>query len=639
MSSITSGDFTFFKKMLNEDRGIHEKMYLNRINPATILAYYEGIRTPAALKDSHSAEVSRAMGTHAHGQHGNELELDRIALNKIFPATNTVATTLYPSNPGFTAGARREQDETVAKVAQAAMNYYFEEMNALDANQRAIINAWLFGFGTIKQGWRTVFKRKSSVNLVEKEASNKLPSLAEKLGITSQKAGDLNVEVEDDDEFIEMEEPFIYSVPNEDMILDGTRPFGKGKRITQHFKRSLWDIRKAGIYDITDDFISKFSKKKDQREIMLDLWEMWIEMPDGWHILAMVDGPVGSWKQPLRWDRSPYMAEGHAFSLLRLNLEPEMTYPISHMAAAQRLHRQSDYILTQQLKHIRKHRSMDLFYEKALDTNAKNAIKENVIGGYGFSSKPLAEGVHQHIGGSTIPPDLFNMQELIDNNIREILSITGPRVAAAKGPGKGPTATSDRIAELGNQLRTQTMTDQVNLFLKSQGKKLLQDLKQFATSPMLFKVTGLSMTDPNTGQDITEQWVEFATEENPATLKDAIQADLDVSVDAVNLARRTEGLVQLEMERILALISQPLVFEKLQAEGTDFSMTEFIKDMIETLQTMKNADKYFTKKDQQQPQEEQQAEPVEIGENIIKTTQADEAGNKVENTQKEKVFA
>ena len=114
-------------------------------------------------------------------------------------------------------------------------------------------------------------------------------------------------------------------------------------------------------------------------------------------------------------------------------------------------------------------------------------------------------------------------------------------------------------------------------------------------------------------------------------------ANLDITVDAVNLAKRNPELIQLEMERILALISQPLVLEKLAQENVDFSMSEFIKDIIDNLQTVKNGDKYFRQVEGQQ--EEQQPEPIEIGENIVKTTQADDLGNKVEETQKEKVFA
>ncbi len=631
MSNITRGDFDFFRKQLREDRSIHEKMYIQRIEPHKILAYYEGTRIPGDLKNSHIATTQQAIGEN------DELDLSRIALNKIFPATNTVATTLYPSNPGFTAGAKREQDEFKANIAQASMNYYFEEMNALEVNQRAIINAWLFGFGVVKQGWRTVFKRKSEVSLIPGDAKNKVPTLRDRLGITSEKPSSVNVETDNDDEFVALSEPFIYSVPTSDILLDGSQPFDKGKRITHHIRRSLYDVKKSGMYDTSDAFMEKFGTKRDEREVMLDLWEKWVLLPGGWHILTMVDGPAGEWKQPLRWDKSPYLSEGNAFKLLRLNLEPDMTYPISHMAAGQRIHRQSDYILSLQLKHIRKHRSLDLFYEKALDTQTKNAIKKNEIGGYGFSSKPLAEGIHTHVGGNTIPKDLFAMQAIVLDNLQEILSVSGARAESGTKKGQDPTATRDKIAEFGNQLRTQTMQDQVNLFLKKQGIKLLQDIKQFATSPVLFKVTGLNMTNPETGKNVTEEWVEFATENNPPALKEAIQGDFDIKIDATNLARRDTGLIRQQMEQMLGLMGNPVFVQLLQSEGTQFNFTEFLKDLFGNFETISNPNKYFNQTDEE-PQQEQ-AEPVEVGENIVKRTQQDESGNKVEETNKEKVFA
>lgn len=572
MSTITRGDFSYYKNELFRDKSYHEDEYLNRIEPDRILAYYEGTRK-----------------LNNDGLEYDDNDLSRIALNKIFTATNTVASTLYPSNPGFTATAKREQDELNAKVARAAMNYYFEEMNALEENQRAIINAWLFGFGCIKQGWRTVFRKKSSVTVNDNDIKNKVPSVLEKLGISTQPVGDVNVEIDNDEEFVALEEPFIYCVDNSSIIMDRTQPFGKGKRISQHLKRSLYELRCSSNYNLDDDFIKKFSRKKDQRECILDVYEIWLQLPDGIHILTMVDG----WDKPIRWDKSPYMAEGFPFTLLRLNLEPGVTYPVSHMKAAQRVHRELDYILSLQLMHIRKHRSIDIFHEQSLDTNAKNVIRNNPIGGYIFSKAPITQGVHAHVGGATIPKDLFNMQSILIQNLEEILTVTGSRIS---GASEQETATQEKITEFGNQLRTMTMQDQVNGFIRKQGIKLLQDLKQFATSPLLLKVTGLNLTDPMTGQQVTEKWVEFATENNPIALRDAIQSDLDIDIDATNLARRDIGLVRQQMQQILNILAlgNGAVLQLMATEGTKFSMTEFFKELMKNFETIGNPEKFFS---------------------------------------------
>jgi hypothetical protein len=139
---ISKTDFDYFKGELDKDISYKEKEYDQRIEPEKIIAYYEGTRQLT----NDSLEV-------------DDQDLNRVSLNKIFPATNTVVNTLYPANPGFTCKPRRDGDEYSAKIAEGALNYYFKERNFLSHNQVAILNAWFFGFGAIKQGWRSTFKQ------------------------------------------------------------------------------------------------------------------------------------------------------------------------------------------------------------------------------------------------------------------------------------------------------------------------------------------------------------------------------------------------------------------------------------------------------------------------------------------------
>ena len=124
---ISKADFDYYTGMLRKDEDYKDTQYTSRINPSKILMYYEGSRNI-------DPKYNEMM----------EDDLNRISLNKIFPATQTVVSTLYPNNPGFIARPRRSKSDIISKLAQTSLNYYFDEMNALEENQKAILNAWLF---------------------------------------------------------------------------------------------------------------------------------------------------------------------------------------------------------------------------------------------------------------------------------------------------------------------------------------------------------------------------------------------------------------------------------------------------------------------------------------------------------------
>ena len=143
------------------------------------------------------------------------------------------------------------------------------------------------------------------------------------------------------------------------------------------------------------------------------------------------------------------------------------------MKVAQRLQRVTDYILTLQKQNIEKYKNIDIFDGNAFDEDDRNKIKRNEIGLNVFTKngKPAAAaGVH--MGGNTIPTELFNVQDILRNNIREILTVVGARA----GVGDSETATEEKIADYGNQLRAAGMVSAIRDFVIAQGKKLLQDM-------------------------------------------------------------------------------------------------------------------------------------------------------------------
>lgn len=559
---ITQGDFDYFKSKLLKDKGVHEDKFLTRIDPDLIDRYFEG--TPGG--DDQFKSYNKAYGGY----------IGRIGLNNIFPTTATLIEEFYPQNPRWIGIPKREGDEITAAIAASAMNYYYNEIGAEEENQKCILSAWKYGIGYTKQGWRTVFRKNEAVNIN--------PDLGN--GPTSMKYGGIQMEEERNRDYIAEEGPFIEFVNPKDLYLDSEKPLGKGRIIHQHIPKTLYEIRSEGIYILDDDFYSRFKTGKNERDIPIDLYEQWIWMRDGIYLLVTVDG----WRKPLRYDKMPYVSEGFPFQILTLLKEVNELYPPSHMKVAVNLQRFEDYILTLWKEHIRKHKNTTIYDGKAFDDTDRAKINNNEIGLNLFTKEGKVPSVAaQSIGSTPIPRDLFAVQEVISQNIKEILSVVGAR---RSGASENETLGQEQIADYGNQLRSEGIKKHVRSFLKKQGKRFLQDLKQFATAPSLFKVTGLNLIDPESQQPVTEKWVEFNTDRAPELLKDVIPQDLDIDLDITDTSSRNMPVIRKQLQEFVQGTVIPLI-PKLQTEGKSFNAYRFIKKMGESFETIDNFDQFF----------------------------------------------
>lgn len=561
MASITQGDFKYYKDKLKKDKAKHEHEFIERINPDMIDRYFEG-----------DPDDERQL-------HNGEQFVDRISLNNLFPTTATLVSQFYPQNPVFIPIPKRPQDEYKAKIASAALNYYYNQMGALEENQKAIISAWMYGIGVTKQGWCSYFSEPEPAKTTN---NSKMGKLLKRFSRNPE------MEKKESREYIIKEGPFLEYVNPKNIYLDSENPFGKWRVFHQYIPKSLYEVRTSNLYDISDDFVARFKKNKDEREVMLELYESWYWLKDGLYVLVSVDG----WNQPLRWEKAPYAAEGFPFKVLSLTTQVNKLYPIPHMKVAQRLSRLNDYILTLQKKHIEKHKNITVFDGDAFEKDDKERIKRNEIGLNVFAKKPGVAA--QHVGGNTIPKDMFGIQEIIQNNIKEILTVIGLR---AGGMESEKTLGQDQIKEYGNQLRASAMQDKISEFLKSQGKKLLQDLKQFATAPVMFEITGLDLRDPQTGEMVTDSWVEFATDRHPEYLSEVLPKELDLDIDVSNSLSRN---LPVQRKQALEFAQIAMQFAPLLAQqGKSFNAYRYLKKVAESFESFDNVEQFFD--DLQQP--------------------------------------
>ena len=565
MAKMTRNDFTFYKDYGTQMHSFHEERFTDIINPALVLRYYEGCRSvdiPDIIEDDRS-------------------EPDRIKLNKFFPSTNTLLAELYPINPKWIITDRRNtmHDKLSAKVLEGSLDYYYQKINAKRENQKAILNAWFFGFGATKQGWHTDIR----------PVSSPLPSYGLGDKVKSFMTGK-KPEYPDIEYYIEEEGPFIRSISPCDLELDHKKSFDDPRIIKHRITRTLKEVIDCPLYKgATDqDFKNYFTKATDDtRKIEVTLNEMWIKQKDGIWVFTYMD----NWAKPLRWQKWGSLQEGFPITLLRLNDEPQVTYPVSHFKVAQRNQREIDFVMSKWVENVSRFKSLMYVNLDKFGSNkqqAKNVLSQNPIGGILYGKGSLTGGDMVNISNETLPRDAFGLLEVLQSNLQEILSITG---AKQTGEADTETATEAKIAESGNILRTTGMRGYIKDFIIEQGKKMAQNLKQFANTPEIIKITGLDLMNPETGQLITDEWVSFG-QFGEMSLKEAIQGDFDFDIDFTEALPKDLPVIRKQMMEVgqLLMQAQPLLAQ----EGKKFEITEWVKDMLENFEAVATADKYIT---------------------------------------------
>jgi len=568
-------DFKFVKDKLRDDRTFHEREFMQRIDPYIIDAYYEG------MPDNPSRGINNKENAYINF---NEISASglRMTQNRIFPTTATLMTQLYPNNTKFLCTPRTSEpvDKLNAKVSEGSINYYWKQMNAEEENKLAIMSAWLYGYGAVKQGWRTQYKK-------DYKAQEQQLSLLGRL--TSMFKGNPGVEETITPDYIDYECPFLNYVNPINLYLDSSKPFKKGRYIHERITKSLSEIKDTGLYEMSDDFYNRYKGDADPRMKQIDLFESWIWWNDELYLCVTCDHV--EYQKPLRFQKMPYMAEGFPYQLLAFNKQVNRTYPISHMKVAQRQQRLLDYILNLQRETIEKYKDFTVFSGDAFDRINQERIKANVIGTNVFTKDgfPVSNAVTQVTSGN-IPTNLFALQNILDMNIKEILTVLGARQS---GESDFDTATQEQIAEQGNIIRSLGLQEEVNEFLKVQGKKLLQDLRQFATTAVKFQVAGINIKDPMTGELITDRYMEFGTMQSPRSLRDVITSEVDIDIDVTESVRRDLPIVRKQLGEIIALAGNPSIQQALAMEGKKIKIAELFQDLLNNFDTISNAEKYF----------------------------------------------
>jgi len=567
IKKLNQADWDYYRKHLKDCRSLQEKDLLGRMDADLYKAYYMGEDSKTASKYSDSEEEI----------------LEKISLNKIYPATNRVVPSLYYQNPRIKFTPRKGTTGFAADIATATINYDYREKKVKRENQKTILDAWYVGTGVCKIGYQTRF--------VYKEQEQK------KRGLFGRQPDAAEKEID----YIEYEGPWVKRLNPLDVFRDAKRPVDEDRIIWIRYKRTLQDIIEAGFYEYDREFVQRFGKK-DNRDVELELYEGWIRTKEGLFILVEVDG----YNKPIRWEKSSWLGDGFPICFLTFAEMNDEYYPVSPMKVAIKQQKHINYGATLQMNIIDHFINMIGVNETALTEEGKKLLRTNPTGGI-LKFKQAISGNVGPITSATIPADLFAVVKLMQDNLQECLTTSGLRLGSSESE---KTLGQDQMKEMGNVMGMSGMQDKIREYVMEQAQKVLQMRKQFSTAREIVPITGMDIINPITGKLITDEWLEFGTPGSPVTLKEAIAGDYDCDVDIKSALKPNEAQILMVFDKMIEkLISIEPILER-NNQKIDFG--RLVKSWLSAHKdVITNADTFVVQMTEEEVQEKEQAKQLQ----------------------------
>lgn len=552
LQDLTQADFAYYKKMARDMKSCHEKEFLRRIDPQLMRAFYRGLNTKHLYEDN------------LFDQRGFYNDKDSyMSLSRIFQATNTILPNLYYQNPSPIVIGKREGDDESAALMSALLKYYMKLNNAKRQNQEAVMNAWFFGIGWKKLGYRTVFFPKERIAQEPESILTKLQGgINNLLGVKPD-----NTESKASPDIVDYEQLFNNVESPMNVMLDHKNDLLNCKAILHQLPRTLYDIQNYGDYDevLLDELHDKMKydrgSRLDTRDIVLTFNELHIQQRNGVWILSWVD----EFEKALRYDKSTYDGKGFQFEPLVFTNEPGVRYPTSHMRVASQVQEKLDDQASLFLDIVSRIRNQVIINEKALSPGQKKAIEENRTGGIIWTQKDVSPSLYAQLTSASVSNDLPMLMTLVQQNITELLGADEQMVG---GNSKNKTLGQDELARVGSKIRETGMQDKVRDWMVAQFEKEGAILKQYSNAQLNIQITGKDYADPKTGMLQEEKWAEFMSMNNPLGAKNYLKGEYDYDVNIYEAMKPDKKSIQAECFEAIQIFSNPAVQDAMLQTGS-----------------------------------------------------------------------
>jgi len=601
LKDLTQADFTFYKQYASEMRSCHEKEFLRMAEPDLMRMLYRG------FKLKHNQEMDAYYYDKASGDNFYSDKDNFLTLSRMFQGANTILPNLMYQMPRAIAIPKHGATPQSAAIMASALNHYIVLNESKRENQEAVMNAWFFGLGWKKIGYKTVFFPRDPVaqepesmldkfgqavdnmtgNMMGNMLGNMMGNMTGNMMGTASGLKPDNLESRERPDVVDYETLFNTSESPLNIMLDHKADLRNSKTILHHMKRTLYELENFGDYDpvalneIYEKFKSQKGTRLSSREVDLDLNELHIQQRNGVWILTWVD----QYEKALRYDKSTYQGKGFQFEPLSFTNEPGVRYPVSHMKVASQAQIKIDDMATLFLDIVSRSRNQVIINEKMLSPGQKRSVELNKTGGIIWTSKPITGTDYAQLTNPSVSNDIPNLMLMCQQNMVEIMG-TDPQMIS--GTSSNKTLGQDELARVGTKVRESGMVDKVRDFLINQLRKEGILLKEYSKAQLHLIISKKDYYNPMTGLPITDEWMSFMTPESPISLKEKLQGEYDYEINMYEAIKPDKKALQQEYIEALKLFSMPDLQAALLQSGVRVRIDKLAEGLAKQFEFLKS---------------------------------------------------
>lgn len=550
MPKLSYEDLQYYQSIVDTDKKAHNAMLKKQL-PENILDAYEG-----RICERNGSEFEVV---------GQNIE------DYLFIAANTIIPTLFYQVPRPIIRGMREELKYSAAVISGLIKVYARDDFKKEV-QTCIIDAFLpYPFACMKVGYNSRTGKYSPT-----------PSL-----LTGKTEGGNDKSMEASQEYLKFEKPFIERQSPRYTYLDSSKPFGKDRRITFEYDRTLQELLDSNLYALSNEFMTyhKARNENDARKCTIKIMEHWC-MKEG-YAYKLVYTP--DWHDELAWGKTPYKSLPR--ELLCFNELGDRLYTTSHGYLAYEAQKELNYQNEIRKEHIDKTRRQHLVYGEGLSPEGRKVLEANIIDGVVYTKQPMTAGVYQQIGSQPMAQDVYAGIENIRQYLKLILSTSGGR----GGETDSKFAYTEKQQAMGDYMRASGLQDSVRDFAKNIIKKIVSNIVAFGDPEITIQITGKNVIDPITGELITGKEMQIGGAMG-LKLKEEIKGDLDTDytydIDIMSAQRPDFAVVRAQLKEFIELMAT--LEPKLNMEGKKVEYAELAKDMANTFETLVDPEKYLS---------------------------------------------
>lgn len=453
----------------------------------------------------------------------------KIVVNVVFSNARTLLPALYTFDPHFIIKPRRRQDVKFAPIVEALINYEWKELSLKKQIRRAILDAYLLGYGIVKVGWQ----------------------------FETVRADDKEVGLLESNEYVKEDRPFALRISPRKFVIDPKAiDLETATWVAEEIKKPLRDVKADPKYKHTRDMKgSKVEIGEGIEETEVTLYEIWDKKHE--RLMVVAEGH----DEFLRDEDFPYAAmEGFPYEMLSFNEVPDELFPIPDVSQYEQLQDEVNRNRTAMVNHIKRFVRILLYQKGVIQEEEADQIMKaedaEMIGVTDINAVRFMEY-------AVTPPDWYNMDALLKGDIQMVSGITELQRG---GKSDAKTATEASIKNLYTQSRIGDYLDLIETWLSNVARKLIQLMQENMEASDVQIITGEELMKLGLVKSKEEAnlW-QFSREE--------IQGEYRVTIEAGSTAQSADAM----------RIKQSLDTYNLLANAQEVNRKALIKKVLEAL--------------------------------------------------------